>query len=284
MPSNKRGPSNRPKPPIRPTRATASATAATTPASTTAQPATSNAISTAGAATKSTPAATSSAKSGRATAAGPNVRRGSAAALSRRQAAHEAYLAQSRRRRQYVTTGIVVVALLVVAFVIFQVLPQSKSTPATASASATTAPATSGTPQACAVVPAGTPAAAAAAPTVSGAPITTSDGLQYIDINQGCGATVTAGATVTVNYTGWVQGGAMFDSSVQSGRTPFQADLSPTAAQGVIKGWQEGIVGMKVGGVRRLIIPPALGYGSQAQSAIPANSTLVFDVSLISIP
>jgi hypothetical protein len=105
------------------------------------------------------------------------------------------------------------------------------------------------------------------------------DGLQYIDITPGTGPAAASGQKITVNYTGWLQSNGMkFDSSLDR-NTPFPFTLGSGQ---VIKGWDEGIVGMKVGGKRRLIIPPALGYGAQANGKIPANSTLVFDVDLIS--
>lgn len=107
-------------------------------------------------------------------------------------------------------------------------------------------------------------------------------GLQYIDITSGCGSAVKAGDTVTVNYTGWLAStGKLFDSSLESGRTPFQVQNVGQAQ--VIQGWNIGLVGMKVGETRRLIIPPSLGYGPQANGPIPANSTLIFDVTLVSI-
>jgi FKBP-type peptidyl-prolyl cis-trans isomerase FkpA len=90
---------------------------------------------------------------------------------------------------------------------------------------------------------------------------------------------------VTVNYTGWLYDGAaaenkgrQFDTSV--GRGPLPVALG---AGQVIAGWDQGLVGMRVGGLRRLVVPPSLGYGSQAQGPIPANSTLVFDIELLSV-
>lgn len=108
------------------------------------------------------------------------------------------------------------------------------------------------------------------------------DGLQYGDIAVGCGAVVTINATVTVQYTGWLQSnGTRFDTSRQSGRSAFPV---PLGQHQVIPGWEEGIPGMHVHGKRRLIIPPVLAYGAQGHPpAIPANSTLVFDVEVISV-
>lgn len=118
-------------------------------------------------------------------------------------------------------------------------------------------------------------------------PITFPDGLKIVDIQVGSGPPVPKGATVNVDYTGWLSNGKQFDSSLDRGR-PLCAILASNAqSQGgctsVIQGWNEGIPGMRVGGVRKLIIPPSLGYGSQAQGPIPANSTLVFIVKVESI-
>jgi peptidylprolyl isomerase len=100
------------------------------------------------------------------------------------------------------------------------------------------------------------------------------------DITVGTGATAAAGDTLTVNYTGTLLDGTKFDSSLDPGRTPFQFVLG---AGQVIAGWDQGLVGMKVGGRRKLTIPPSLGYGSRAVGPIPPNSTLVFVVDLLSI-
>ncbi len=111
---------------------------------------------------------------------------------------------------------------------------------------------------------------------------TTADGLKYGDITPGAGAEAVAGKNVTMNYSGWTQDGKLFDSSRGSGKTPFEVDNLGQAT--VIKGWNEGIVGMKLGGIRRLVIPPALGYGAQGYPpVIPANATLTFDVELVCI-
>jgi FKBP-type peptidyl-prolyl cis-trans isomerase len=120
-----------------------------------------------------------------------------------------------------------------------------------------------------------------AAPTkVTGNPKTTPSGLQYWDIAVGTGATAVAGKSVTVHYTGWLTDGKKFDSSLDRGM-PFSF---PLGAGQVIKGWDEGVAGMKIGGKRQLRIPPQLGYGSRAMgNVIPANSTLVFDVQLLEV-
>jgi FKBP-type peptidyl-prolyl cis-trans isomerase len=126
-----------------------------------------------------------------------------------------------------------------------------------------------------------TPAhAAATGPTkVSGEPTKTADGLEYWDIKVGTGAVAEAGQSVMVHYTGWLTTGKKFDSSV--GKAPFEVTHLGTAP--VIKGWNEGIVGMKVGGKRQLRIPPDLAYGADGYpGAIPPNATLIFDVRLLS--
>lgn len=105
------------------------------------------------------------------------------------------------------------------------------------------------------------------------------------DLRAGTGAEAVNGRTITVNYTGWLYSataagnkGTQFDSSV--GRTPFVFVLG---ARQVITGWDQGLLGMRVGGLRRLVIPPSLGYGSQANGPIPANSTLLFEVELLNV-
>jgi len=113
-----------------------------------------------------------------------------------------------------------------------------------------------------------------------GKEVTTSSGLQYVDLKVGTGATAQAGQTVTVHYTGWLENGKKFDSSVDRGQ-PFSF---PLGAGRVIKGWDEGVQGMKVGGKRKLIIPSALGYGARgAGGAIPPHATLIFEVELLGV-
>ena len=107
----------------------------------------------------------------------------------------------------------------------------------------------------------------------------TSSGLRYIDEQVGDGAEVRRGQRVSVHYTGWLTNGTKFDSSRDRGR-PFTFGLG---AGEVIRGWDEGVAGMKVGGKRRLILPADLGYGARgAPPTIPGNSTLIFDVELLS--
>ena len=120
------------------------------------------------------------------------------------------------------------------------------------------------------------------APTkVKGEGTKTADGLQYWDIKVGTGATAMAGQKASVHYTGWFTNGKKFDSSVDRGE-PFT--VQPLGSAPVIKGWNEGIIGMKVGGKRQLRIPPELAYGSRGYpGAIPPNATLIFDVELLSL-
>ena len=152
----------------------------------------------------------------------------------------------------------------------------SNSTP-TAAVSTTTksSPATSPT----SAVKTGTAAASSTAPTLT-SPTTTPDGLKYQDTTVGTGAVAVAGKRVTVNYTLWLPGGKLIQSSKQSGQ-PFQFVLG----QGnVIKGWDEGVAGMKVGGTRLLYLPTALAYGARSPSPdIPVNSDLVFEVDLLAV-
>lgn len=112
------------------------------------------------------------------------------------------------------------------------------------------------------------------------AKVTTPSGLQYEDVKVGTGEPAESGKTVTVHYTGWLTNGTKFDSSKDRGQ-PFDF---PLGGGRVIKGWDEGVKGMKVGGVRKLTIPPQLGYGARgARGVIPPNATLVFDVELLKV-
>jgi FKBP-type peptidyl-prolyl cis-trans isomerase FkpA len=110
--------------------------------------------------------------------------------------------------------------------------------------------------------------------------VTTDSGLKYEDVNVGDGAEAVAGKTVSVHYTGWLTDGQKFDSS-KDRNDPFAFVLGGGM---VIKGWDEGVQGMKVGGTRRLTIPPQLGYGARgAGGVIPPNATLVFEVELLDV-
>jgi FKBP-type peptidyl-prolyl cis-trans isomerase len=117
-----------------------------------------------------------------------------------------------------------------------------------------------------------------AAPSL-GEEITTESGLKYTDQKVGDGTEAKKGDTVKVHYTGTLPGGKEFDSSVN--REPFEFKLGHAQ---VIKGWDEGVAGMKIGGKRKLVIPPDLGYGARgAGSVIPPNAILLFDVELLEV-
>ena len=109
--------------------------------------------------------------------------------------------------------------------------------------------------------------------------VTTASGLKYEILEQGSGPGAAAGQTVSVHYTGWLENGTKFDSSLDRGR-PFEFKLG---AGQVIRGWDEGVAGMKAGEKRKLTIPSNIGYGSRgAGGVIPPNATLIFDVQMVS--
>ncbi|HET7421208.1 MAG TPA: FKBP-type peptidyl-prolyl cis-trans isomerase [Candidatus Dormibacteraeota bacterium] len=117
--------------------------------------------------------------------------------------------------------------------------------------------------------------------------VTYPDGLRVIDLTVGTGTVAVSGMNAEVQYTGWLTDGTSFDSSRNPGRTTFTFQIGQSQ---VIGGWDEGVPGMKVGGKRKLVIPPSLGYGASGQTdpntgaqTIPPNATLVFDVELISL-
>jgi FKBP-type peptidyl-prolyl cis-trans isomerase len=121
-----------------------------------------------------------------------------------------------------------------------------------------------------------TPSPSASAPKPADA--SPSGQLQSTDEVVGTGAEAKEGSTISVKYTGTLQDGTVFDSTDKHGGQPATFQL---AKGQLIDGWVQGIPGMKVGGKRKLVIPPDLGYGSQAQSGIPANSTLIFEIELV---
>ncbi|MBU6452906.1 MAG: FKBP-type peptidyl-prolyl cis-trans isomerase [Cyanobacteria bacterium REEB67] len=109
---------------------------------------------------------------------------------------------------------------------------------------------------------------------------TSTSGLQYEDLKVGTGDSPKAGQTCVMHYTGWLTDGSKFDSSVDRGQ-PFEFSIGRGQ---VIKGWDEGVMSMKVGGKRKLTIPPDLGYGARgAGGVIPPNATLVFEVELLGL-
>jgi len=110
--------------------------------------------------------------------------------------------------------------------------------------------------------------------------MTTPSGLKYEDIDAGTGAAAKSGQKAKVHYTGWLKNGKKFDSS-KDRNEPFEFTLG---AGQVIKGWDEGVAGMKVGGKRKLTIPPDLGYGARgAGGVIPPNAELIFEVELLEL-
>jgi len=126
-----------------------------------------------------------------------------------------------------------------------------------------------------------TPGSSTKSPTkVTGDGVKTDSGLQYWDIKEGLGPFAKAGDHVTVHYTGWFTDGKKFDSSVDA-HQPYKFTLGKGE---VIKGWDEGVAGMKVGGKRQLRIPPELAYGEAGyKTIIPPNATLIFDVQLLAV-
>ena len=108
---------------------------------------------------------------------------------------------------------------------------------------------------------------------------TTASGLKYVDVVVGKGASPTAGKMVKVHYTGTLENGKKFDSSVDRNE-PFSFTIGVGQ---VIKGWDEGVMTMKVGGKRKLIIPPKLAYGEKGRTGIPPNSTLLFEIELVDV-
>jgi FKBP-type peptidyl-prolyl cis-trans isomerase len=230
-------------------------------------------------------------------------------------------IARRRRRRQIILGSSITIVVLVVAALTFWEYHQITTTQqaaaqklndqhATATAKAKSQQATatekvaaptqtaSANASATAVVQATVTAASAEVQTDTGAPmpkagpatppavsektVTLTGGLKYIDVKAGTGATVQKTSTVTVEYTGWItKTGKKFDSSYDHGGAPFSVQLG----QGqVIPGWDQGLIGMKAGGTRRLLIPSALGYGTQGSPpVIPANADLIFDVTVLSV-
>ena len=216
-------------------------------------------------------------------------------------------IARRRRRQQIIVSSIIAVVLIalgIVGLTQYQAYTAHQQVLATAATATGAAKAVAkSTVQANATVTAGVQATATTSaqavataydgtpvpsagpltpPVVTQAPAKLPNGLQIINIKTGTGVAAKAGSTVTVEYTGWLQStGKKFDSSFDHGGQTF--DVTPLGQAQVIPGWNEGLIGIKAGGVRRLIIPPALAYGSQANGPIPANSTLIFDITAIAV-
>ncbi|MHC5537764.1 FKBP-type peptidyl-prolyl cis-trans isomerase [Singulisphaera rosea] len=158
-------------------------------------------------------------------------------------------------------------------------LPDSEKDPAQALGETPRAlPKTEATPATVTAEPA-TPVTATATAKVSADAKTTASGVKYEILKEGTGAVAKEGQRVDVHYTGTLVDGKVFDSSRTRG-APFKFSLG---AGEVIKGWDEGVAGMKVGERRKLVIPPESGYGASGQGPIPPNATLVFDVELMGI-
>jgi hypothetical protein len=198
--------------------------------------------------------------------------------LNKRQAraARRAYERRRRIRIFQAVITIAVVAGIVALFVTHNPFANNGKTSVHTTASSCPAPTATPVGPVPALKPPQSP------PAVNGTTVDGSQGLKYIDVKVGCGSAVKSGNTVTVIYHGWLQStGKLFDSSYLHGGT-YQVQNVGQAQ--VISGWNLGLIGMKPGGTRRLIIPPALGYGAAGQPpTIPANSTLIFDITLVSI-
>lgn len=200
----------------------------------------------------------------------------------------ERMLRAARRRRRTTIWASTIITLVVIAVAIAGIFEyqhytaiQAEQAKQTAHIHATATAKVAATQTALNTTPTPT-AGAATPPPVTGTPTTLSNGVQYIDITPGTGATAKSGETISVQYTGWLQStGKKFDSSYDHGGQPFQFALG----QGkVIPGFDAGIVGMKVGGTRRLIIPSAQAYGASGYPpTIPPNANLIFDITLVSI-
>lgn len=207
-----------------------------------------------------------------------------------------------RQRRQRIWTSILValVAIAIIGVTIWQYqrittqINAARAAQATSTAIAAAAASATAVTQNCFVSPAGTQlssiyssaatpsAGPATAPRITGTVVSLPDGLKYVDIKVGNGTAAKQGSTVTVEYTGWFASTCKkFDSSYDRGGQPFP--VTPLGHAQIIQGWNEGLVGMKPGGIRRLLIPPALAYGAQGQQGIPPNATLIFDVTALSV-
>jgi ABC-type Fe3+-hydroxamate transport system substrate-binding protein len=159
---------------------------------------------------------------------------------------------------------------------------QEPSSPSTTTADSGAVKQAATAPSGCPSTPAAIPSAIAGVPPIPAnvQTVTTASGLRYADLNPGNGDVAKAGQTATVQYTGWLPDGTKFDSSADHG----PSFSFPLGGGQVIKGWDEGVAGMKVGGERLLIVPPDLGYGPRGGGGvIPPCATLIFDVHLLGV-
>lgn len=164
---------------------------------------------------------------------------------------------------------------------------QTQSSQTRSSSSGTTSTSARVTPSTTAAeTPSSEPAPAMASAQPPGEPVGSAvsvelpGGLRYVDLKVGDGNIAEAGLTASVHYTGWLLDGSKFDSSVDRGQ-PFEFRIG---GGGVIRGWEEGVKGMRIGGKRKLTIPPDMGYGANGYPpVIPANATLVFDIELLGL-
>ena len=175
-------------------------------------------------------------------------------------------LARQRQQRNIILAGAGIL-LLFVLFLAYRIWNTDRQTKLAQAAEATTAASSL------------TQAAATQAVSANTAN-TNSSGLKIEDEVVGTGVTAKSGDKVTVNYTGWPTNGTKFDSSLDRNQ-PFSFTLGVGQ---VIQGWDQGVVGMKVGGKRKLTIPPNLAYGASGNGSIPGNATLIFEIDLLSIP
>ena len=183
-----------------------------------------------------------------------------------------------RHRLIKVTVGVVLLALVVVGAVQLSSCGGAEQKPANSNSQ----PATSSqpTPQpTVAAAPSPSPSPSAS-PAQAGREVRTASGLRYVDLVEGTGPSPRTGQQVTVHYTGTFENGRKFDSSKDRGQPyPFRIGLGQ-----VIPGWDEGVMTMKVGGKRKLIVPPKLGYGATGfGQTIPPNATLIFEVELLGV-
>lgn len=202
-------------------------------------------------------------------------------ALQRRsrpgQRQQERLMRQARRqRRQRIVISIITVILLAAAIGVgiwqYQLYSTSQARIANQHATATAVASITPTPSAGPATP----------PPVTATPVKLADGVQYIDIKQGTGPAAQIGSTLSVQYTGWLQSNnKKFDSSYDHGGQPLSVAIGQHQ---VIPGFETGLVGVKAGGTRRLIIPGALAYGAQGSPpVIPPNATLIFDITVVSV-